>query len=243
MWTTPEKEDPVSVFAELFHECKMAPPAARLSNGIRIKLERFSKHERCLIACQMKDGCAPLFVACKKGNVEIVDYLITVCDANVEQRGRYEVPDDHSVHNVTPLWCASVAGRLPVVKCLVQHGADVNSMSDTGSTPVRSACFMTHLDIVTFLVDNGANILKANYNGGTCLINSVQSVPLCEYLLQHGASVNALDIQQKTALHYAIQEHRLETTKLLIQYGADPFLRSRHGDDALQTACLKGNNS
>ena len=46
------------------------------------------------------------------------------------------------------------------------------------------------------------------YNGGTCLINSVQSVSLCEFLLESGANVNAQDIQLKTALHYAIQEHR-----------------------------------
>ena len=32
------------------------------------------------------------------------------------------------------------------------------------------------------------------------------------------------DIQCKTALHYAIQEHRFETTKLLLNFGADPFL-------------------
>lgn len=50
----------------------------------------------------MKEGCAPLFIACKKGNVEIVEYLITVCNADVEQRGKYEVPEDRSVHNVTP---------------------------------------------------------------------------------------------------------------------------------------------
>ena len=85
---------------------------------------------------------------------------------------------------------------------------------------MRSACFMTHLDIVKYLVENGANILKPNYNGGTCLINSVQSVPLCEYLLKNGADVNAQDIQMKTALHYAIQEHRFETTKLLLEFGA-----------------------
>lgn len=89
-------------------------------------------------------------------------------------------------------------------------------------------------------MENGADILRANYNGGTCLINSVQSVELCTFLLQHGADVNARDIQNKTALHYAIQEHRFETTKLLLDYHADPCLRSRYNDDALQTACLKG---
>lgn len=93
---------------------------------------------------------------------------------------------------------------------------------------------------MAYLVENGANILRANYNGGTCLINSVQSVELCTFLLENGANVNATDIQNKTALHYAIQEHRFETTKLLLEYNANPHLRSRYNDDALQTACLKG---
>jgi len=37
-----------------------------------------------------------------------------------------------------------------------------------------------------------------------------------------------------------LQEHRLETTKLLLSHGADPFAKSRNNDDALQTASLKG---
>lgn len=229
-----------ALFNELFAECRSAAPAARLSYTLRSKIERLERVERRDIAVRTKEGCTPLFMASKRGNVEIVDYLMAKCDADVEQKGLYEVPDDRSIHHVTPLWCASVAGKLPVVRCLVEHGACVNSVSDTGSTPVRSACFMTHLDIVKYLVDHGADILKPNYNGGTCLINSVQSVPLCEYLLKHGANVNAQDIQYKTALHYAIQEHRFETTKLLLEHGADPMIKSRCGDDALQTACLKG---
>jgi tetratricopeptide (TPR) repeat protein len=242
MWLT-GKADQSSLkdilFSELYNECRLAAPGARLSYVCRTKLERLSREERKELVSRIKEGCSPLFVACKKGNVEIVDFLIEECGADVEQKGVYEVSDDRSIHYVTPLWCAAVAGKLPVVKCLVRKGANVNSISDTGSTPVRSACFMTHLDIVQFLVQSGADILKANYNGGTCLINSVQSVPLCEYLLQNGADVNAQDIQLKTALHYAIQEHRFETTKLLLKYGADPHIKSRYGDDALQTACLK----
>ena len=38
---------------------------------------------------------------------------------------------------------------------------------------------------------------------------------------------------------HLIQEHRFETTKLLLSYGANPWLESRYRDDALQTACLK----
>lgn len=243
MWITgkvDQSSQKESLFNELYNECRTAAPGARLSYPLRSKLEKFHRSDRREIVIRTKEGCTPLFIACKKGNVDIVDYLITHCDADVEQRGKYEVPDDRSIHYVTPLWCASVAGKLPVVKCLVQHGASVNSVSDTGSTPVRSACFMTHLEIVRYLVERGADILKPNYNGGTCLINSVQSVKLCEFLLKHGADVNAQDIQFKTALHYAIQEHRFETTKLLLEHGADPMMKSRSGDDALQTACLKG---
>lgn len=33
---------------------------------------------------------------------------------------------------------------------------------------------------------------------------------------------------------------RLETTKLLLDSGSDPFAKSKNGDDALQIACLKG---
>ncbi|XP_065348180.1 protein fem-1 homolog C [Cloeon dipterum] len=229
-----------SVFNELHAECRHNAPGSRLSINIRTKLERFPRAYRKEIVSRELHGCSPLFVACKRGHVDIVDYLLTTCDADVEQRGLFEVPDDRSVHCVSPLWCAAVSGRLEVIKCLLAHKADVNAISDSGSTPVRSACFMTHLDVVQLLVENGADIHRANYNGGTCLINSVQSVQLCKLLLENGAEVNTRDIQNKTALHYAIQEHRLETTKLLLAYGANPFYRSRYNDDALQTACLKG---
>ncbi|XP_077544420.1 ankyrin repeat protein mann-cup [Haemaphysalis longicornis] len=243
MWIT-GKTDQTSqrdaIFNDLYSECRLAPPGARLSYLVRNKIERLTREERKDIVSRLREGCAPLFVACKKGNSDIVEYLITMCGADLEQRGVYEVTDDRSIHFVTPLWCAAVAGKLAVVKQLIDYGANVNSVSDSGSTPVRSACFMSHREVVMYLVNHGADILKPNYNGGTCLINSVQSVSLCRFLLRRGADVNAQDVQLKTALHYAIQEHRFDTTRLLLEQSANPFLRSRYGDDALQTACLKG---
>ncbi len=124
----------------------------------------------------------------------------------------------------------------------------MDAASDTGSTPVRSACYIVrpglqtaHMEIVKCLVRAGANLTQTNHFGGTCLINSVQSPPLVKFLLDtKRCEVNAQDIQRKTALHYAVQENRVDSAKLLIEAGGDPALLSKYGDDALQTACLKG---
>ena len=66
----------------------------QLSYSLRSRLERVDRADRKGIVSRIKDGCSPLFVACKKGNVEIVEYLMGLCDADLEQRGLYEVQDD-----------------------------------------------------------------------------------------------------------------------------------------------------
>ncbi|KAK6195353.1 hypothetical protein SNE40_000803 [Patella caerulea] len=182
----------------------------------------------------------PLFVACWLGKVGFVEYLIDECGADIEQKGIYEVEEDQSKHNVTPLWCAAVSDRLDVVKSLTERKADVNSPSDTKSTPVRSACYMTNIDCIKYLVEHGADIHKPNINGGTCLINAVQSSELCKYLIEKGADVNDHDSSGNLALHYAVREGRLETVKLLVGYDTKLLAVNDFGDDALQTAALRG---
>ena len=235
------------VHQALVQECQIASPGSKLSEKLRRGLEGFTREDRRAIAEETFEGCAPLFLACKNGSAEIVDYLLSTCDAPLEQRGLYEVLEEGISHHVTPLWCAAVSGRLAAVKILLRHGADVNAMSDSGSTPIRSACYIvrhglntSHFDIIKCLVRAGADVQQPNHFGGTCLINSVQSPDLVKFLLESGVNVNAEDVQHKTALHYAVQENRLESAKLLLGHGADPFRLSKYGDDVLQTACLKG---
>ena len=98
------------LYQDLYNEVRAAPPLGTLSYSLRSRLNRLSNEtsvRRNLVSRVHKDnGCSPLFIACKKGNVEIVEYLVSQCDADVEQKGLYEVTDDHSVHHVSPLWCA-----------------------------------------------------------------------------------------------------------------------------------------
>lgn len=113
------------------------------------------------IVTRTKEGCAPLFVVCKRGNLEIAEFLISVCGADIEQRGLFENPEDSTVHLVTPLWCASVSGKLSVVKYLVRVGSNINAVSDSGSTSVRSSCFMTNMEIGNFCFCSWADISNA----------------------------------------------------------------------------------
>lgn len=89
-----EKDD---CFHDLIEECRFVTPGGRLSYSLRNRLELFAPEIRREIVNRMKVGCSPLFIACKKGQTEIAEYLITVCNADIEQRGLYEVPDDRFV--------------------------------------------------------------------------------------------------------------------------------------------------
>ena len=100
------------LFKNLYYEVKDAVPCAQLSFWLRNQLERCNESVRTELASRKMEGCSPFFTACRKGNVEIVEYLISICKANVEDKGEYKVQDDQTVHTVTPLWCAAVAGNI-----------------------------------------------------------------------------------------------------------------------------------
>ena len=74
-------------------------------------------------------------------------------------------------------------GKLQIINTLF----GLFSASDSGSTPIRSACYIVrpgfqspHYEIVKCLVKAGADLSKSNHYGGTCLINSVQMNKECD---------------------------------------------------------------
>ncbi len=84
----------------------------RLSEKLKRNLEEFSRGDRRDIVGGTVEGCAPLFLACRNGSADVVEYLLSSCDADIEQRGLFEVLEEGISHRVTPLWCAAVSGRL-----------------------------------------------------------------------------------------------------------------------------------
>ena len=165
-------------------------------------------------------------IACEKGNIKLIEYFITVCNADIDSTIlERDLPMDKNF-KATSIGVASAYGQLEAVKTLIKHGADVDSVSYTLNTPVLLSCMNNHFEVAKYLVKNGADISKPNIYGKTCLMCSVASVELCQFLLEQGADVNAKDNAQKTAKDYAIEQDQLESTKLLLKHGADTILKS-----------------
>ncbi len=68
----------------------------------------------------------------------------------------------------TPLGTAIIKGETEIVKKFVEYGADVNEMSN-GMTPLMIAARYNRVEIISFLLEKGANPKLKTENGWTAL--------------------------------------------------------------------------
>lgn len=102
------------------------------------------------------------------------------------------------MEGASALWSAAAAGFFEVVKYLVLDcSANVNGVTSTNSTPLRAACYDGRMQIVRFLVENGADLEIANRHGHTSLMIACYRghIQIVKYLLERGASVNRKSIK------------------------------------------------
>ncbi|GAB6018764.1 hypothetical protein CHUAL_000433 [Chamberlinius hualienensis] len=216
--------------------------AARDGKLRRLKMcvEQLSKDDVAKLVSAKTEGATPLVVACRNGHHVIVEYLIEHCGADVEQVGSVTFDGD-TIEGAPPLWCASAAGNLGVVRSLLKLGANVNSVTKTNSTPLRAACFDGHLEIVKYLVCHEADIEVANRHGHTCLMIACYKghYKIASYLIELGADVNRKSVKGNTALHDCAESGSLAIMKLLLQNGAKMDVDS-YGMTPLLAASLTG---
>ncbi|XP_050401288.1 protein fem-1 homolog B [Patella vulgata] len=163
----------------------------------------------------------PLIIAARNGEEKVVQVLLTNFSVNIEQTGTVKF-DGYIIEGATSLWCAAGAGHFGVVKCLIEHGANVNHPTLTNSTPLRAACFDGRLDIVKYLIEHGADLTIANKYNNTCLMISCYKghKDVVRYLLQKGADPDCKAHCGATALHFSAECGHLDIVKELIKFGA-----------------------
>ena len=138
-----------------------------------------------------------------------------------------------------------------IIEFFIDKGDDVNIENYFGITPLSYAVTEASSDVVDLLIKNGAdvNFKSRNKHKSTLLMdtiilnkNSENKEKIVELLINAGADVNALSSSGGTALSYAslIYNNKgeapykdrsitLRTIELLLEAGANPFLKSVGG--------------
>lgn len=139
-----------------------------------------------------------------------------------------------------------------LVECLVSAGANVNHYwkckVDNLVTPLQSAVWMKHDDIVKLLLQRGADVnAPANENGGQTALQiaaSQNNHAMVKLLVSHKADVNGMPspVRGRSALQEAASRGFVQLTQYLLDCGADPNLPAARlgGFTALQGAAIEG---
>ncbi len=202
-------------------------------------------------------------IACSKGNIDIVNYLISLnIDINAKgnsgvtplyiacQNGKDDVVKTLLHHNAitnsifrigfTPLYVSCCNGHLNIVNMLIVHGVDINTTTDNSSCPLYVATQNGHYKIVETLIDNKVNVNKSYFKGYPPLYiatqNGFQNIveKLCPL-----SNVNEIMPNKITSLYIACQHGYVDIVTTLLNHGADVHIFTGNFC-ALDTAIIKG---
>ena len=133
---------------------------------------------------------------------------------------------------------ASCKGELGKVKLLVSEKTRdeqvytqfYKKLISSNITPLMAACSCNKLDVVHYLVEQGANLDIEAQNGGTALLHASyhSNWEVMSVLLQNGfTNVNAQWDSGDTALFYVAHAGHLELVQHLLKKGADVNIENK----------------
>eukprot|EP00833_Pecoramyces_ruminatium_P015430 jgi/Orpsp1_1/1189462/evm.model.d7180000072215.1 len=176
-----------------------------------------------------KEIKTPLFLACEQENESMVKYLVEHgADVNEVYECRKYTKGSNGIRyyylcNIikvkSPLSMACEKGNESIVKCLVEHGADINAKYEYLDyekleiiTPLMYACKNGNVSIVNYLIEHGADI--------NITFDLVNYQRIEDY---YGSFIckNIRYIKFQTPLTIACKEENESVVKSLIDHGAD----------------------
>ena len=130
------------------------------------------------------------------------------------------------------------AGDIETVKTHIKGGMAVDSVDSNGTTPLMWASTQGQLEIMRYLIDQGASINKGRYSDQiTPLIAATlyEQPDAIRLLLEKGAEID-LSANQSNALYQAANVGYTEVVDVLLEAGANPNLFTSSGFDPLFAA-------
>lgn len=179
-------------------------------------------------------------------DIDLITWLFNHGATIEEGRGGAEEEEGgHSsiLHNC--VYLRDETKKLPIMKLLVEHGANINSLNHAGQNILFNS--LKNLEIMDFLIHNGINVNLQNEYGQSALHIAIQQycynmngkdVHLrfvsVKKLLAAGANINARDNRGKSPLYYAVQdENYIDIAKILVLFGADVNSKDNEGTSIL----------
>jgi len=157
-------------------------------------------------------GETPLLLACKFGNIKIINLLFSVPN----KKNSDIVNEVH--HGCSPLWTAIIYGWKEVIKVLIKNNADVNFVYNNRSCLYESIR-KNDTEVVKMLLEKNANPnFKSNMNH-TPLHEAVRknNLEMTRLLLKARASVLVFDEDDNTPLHIASGTGNEKMVRLVLQ--------------------------
>ena len=156
--------------------------------------------------------------------------------------------------DLSPLWLASFYGlEYTVSQLLINQRHIVNRKTTWGDTALHQAARCGNVKILRMLLSNDADIAAGMSDGNTswhyaCFFRiflreldwAKIHLKVTGLLLDHGADVNAVNLEGRAALHFATTHMQTSLTQLLLARGADVTLRDRNRDAPLALATRNG---
>ncbi len=143
----------------------------------------------------------------------------------------------------TPIMEASLMGHTAVVEFLHKTGVDINFTTKSGYTPLMHASLRSdNLEVIQFLLDNGANVNAKALDGSTALMGAAQygHLSIIELLLKNGASVKDLDNNKYSALSKAAQNGHTQVVEYLVKKGVNIDQKTEDGYTPICLAMQNG---
>jgi len=180
-------------------------------------------------------GLTALHVACCNGSLELARQLI---DAGADLEARATGHDDHAAGG-TPLHWASAKKRLNVVKLLVERGANLNPVEDTGMWGSNQS-FWADRQIAEYLVEHGAQItiFSAVALERELVVRQLVAADPNVLHLRLDEEVSAM-----TPLHIAARENLPHMIDVLLACGASATLSDKLDRNPIDVALLAGHRA